>query len=286
MKRPQGNEGEDRMARQSFGRVRDFVVEQVLGKGLDERTARAYRTDLEHLYLWLGKYGKGQLERGAVEDYLNYLVNEEGLKYSTVTRKYRVFCYYMEYLERKDIMRGCLPIAFPDFVGADGRKADNALSRAEADAFFAAMDREYVRLDSEFRRRICLRDSVMMGLLFYHGIEVSELVRLEVGDYSSRTGSLAIRGKKGKGRVEHLFSGRLRGKMEQWIRERVYFAAEDEGHAVLFPSKAGKPLSMKAVVLAFEKYRRLAGIKEGVTPKDLKCSMGKYAKELMMERCG
>ncbi len=114
MKKPQGHEGdgEGRLAQQGPGWVRDFVAEEVLGKGLDERTARAYRTDLEHLYLWLGKYGKGQLERGAVEDYLNYLVNEEGLKYSTVTRKYRVFCYYMEYLERKGIMPGCSPSLF------------------------------------------------------------------------------------------------------------------------------------------------------------------------------
>lgn len=49
--------------------------------------------------------------------------------------------------------------------------------------FFLALEREYSGLESDFRKRVCLRDLVMMELLFYHGIEVTELLRLEISDY-------------------------------------------------------------------------------------------------------
>ncbi|MCI8578426.1 MAG: hypothetical protein HFG64_13155 [Lachnospiraceae bacterium] len=52
------------------------------------------------------------------------------------------------------------------------------------ETFFQAIDKEYEDLDSDFRRRICLRDQVMMKLLFYHGINISELLQLELSDYN------------------------------------------------------------------------------------------------------
>ena len=34
-------------------RIEDFISAQVIRRGLDERTARAYRMDLEKFYVWL-----------------------------------------------------------------------------------------------------------------------------------------------------------------------------------------------------------------------------------------
>ena len=48
------------------------------------------------------------------------------------------------------------------------------------------MDQEYETMDQEFRRRVCLRDMVMMELLFFHGMEISELLRLEQSDYDRK----------------------------------------------------------------------------------------------------
>lgn len=45
----------------------------------------------------------------------------------------------------------------------------------------------------------------------------------------------------------------------------------------------GKPLSMKMIINIFNKYRIMAGIEKEATPKDLKNSIERYAKELMME---
>ena len=34
-------------------RIEDFISTQVVSRGLDERTARAYRMDLEKFFFWL-----------------------------------------------------------------------------------------------------------------------------------------------------------------------------------------------------------------------------------------
>ena len=148
------------------------------------------------------------------------------------------------------------------------------------------MDREYERLDSEFRRRVCLRDMVMMELLFYHKVEISELLRAEVSDYDRETGTLVVRRKRGEDYRIRLFSQELQKKLELWLEERKAFRQEGEYYDRLILSKLGKPLSMEMFIHIFDKYRRLAGIEKKLTPKDLKeGSMKRYAKELVMERC-
>ena len=152
------------------------------------------------------------------------------------------------------------------------------------EAFFRAIDHEYEELDSDFRRRVCLRDQVMMELLFYHGLEISELLRLEVPDYNRKTATLTIRRKREKDRTEYIFSRALQRQMEEWLSEHVYFEHGGLYHNRMFLSKLGKPLSMKMVINIFDKYRVMAGIEKVCKPKDLKNSLGRYAEDLVREQ--
>lgn len=333
-------------------KIEAFVDSLIVGRGLDERTVKAYRLDLEHLYRWLKERGTETLDEDLAEGYLRYLLQEKKLRASTVTRKYRVFKGYLAYLSKQGFLKPHRELVLPVLPETRRRGAERAwgetagkseeatagrseeetagkgeeeaaekgeergwreqperrLTRAEVDLFFIALDREYRALGSDFRKRVCLRDNVMMGLLFYHGLDISEILRLELDDYDVSTGVLSIRRKQDKRRAggrekeldqdrsqEHsrgdladripIFSKELKERMELWIREHGHFEREIEYRDVLFLSKLGKPLSMKMVINIFDKYRILAGIEKACTPKDLKRSMERYARELMMERC-
>lgn len=126
---------------ESCDTIQGFVTSQVLKRGLDERTEKAYRLDLEHLHAWIRNRDQGHVDETAVEEYLDYLMKEKKLKYSTVTRKYRVFRYYLEYLDGQGHLPGYRPISCPKAVNREDDKGDNELSRAEVDSFFMALNR-------------------------------------------------------------------------------------------------------------------------------------------------
>lgn len=268
--------------------IEDFIRTQVVRRGLDERTAKAYRLDLEHFYIWLDQNTMSRVDSASdnegweekVEDYLNYLSGEKGLRTSTVFRKYRVFGYYLSYLDHQGYIQKGRPLKRikPE---KEVSHSDNLLTKQEIDAFFQAMNHEYEELDSDFRRRVCLRDRIMMELLFYHGIEISELLRMETSDYDRKSGMLQIRRKRETDCSVYLFSRTLREQMELWLSEHDYFEHIEEYQGRMFLSKLGKPLSMKMVINVFEKYRVLAGIEKECTPKDLKGSMTRYAEDVV-----
>lgn len=272
--------------------VDEFINTQVIDRGLDERTAMAYRKDLEKFYLWPESPGmSGESEDSGdsesaweerMEAYLEYLSRERGLRYSTIARKRKVFGYYLTYLVSRGILEDHRPLKRMDHPKIIS--ADTLLTKKEAEAFFQAIDREYEDLDSDFRRRVCLRDQVMMKLLFYHGLEVSELLLLELPDYDRKTATLTIRRKRQEDCHIHVFSHSLRQQMDQWLSEHVYFEHGGGYHNRMFLSKLGKPLSMKMVINIFDKYRVMAGIEKVCKPKDLKNSLGRYAEELVWEQ--
>lgn len=284
--------------------IQDFINEHVIGQGLDNRTEKAYRLDLEHFCAWMEQEldqsdredygidlnGNAEPDKKHLEDwmeiYLNYLSAEKRLSRATVCRKSRVLEYYLSYLSGQGVINRNHSLKLTRELGRKPQQRE-LLSKKESDAFFTAINQEYEGLDNEFRKRICLRNLVMMELLFYHKIEISELLRLQVSDYEQGTGILTIRRKRGRDSQVYLFSQELRQKMGQWLEERKEFRCEGEYYEWIFLSKLGKPLSMKMVIKIVDKYREIAGIKKQFTPKDLKEScMKQYAKELVMERYG
>ena len=292
-----------------------FIDSYVVANGLDKRTEKAYRMDVEHFYAWKDS-GSGSMDcregnknpagitpvapgdvpaencwEDWIEAYLDYLSTEKQLSFSTVYRKHRVLGYYLSYLVRQGVVLESRPLKPVEGLGQKKREnqpGQNLLSRKEADAFFLAMNREYEALDSEFRRRVCLRDMVMMELLFYHKIQISELLQIEISDYDRETGLLVVHRKRGEKGYIHVYSQELLRKMDLWLDERKAFQHKGEGEHCnkMFLSKYGKALSMEMFIQIFDKYRKLAGIEKKFTPKDLKeNSMRQYAKELMIERC-
>ena len=131
----------------SRGLIEGFIDERVIKKGLDGRTEKAYRLDLERFATWLdqkvSETNKSQYlrtETGNLEDwmeaYLDYLTEEKKLSPATICRKNRVFGYYLSYLARQGVIARYRTLRPVRRVSLHPQDKDQ-LSKKEADAFFA-----------------------------------------------------------------------------------------------------------------------------------------------------
>lgn len=124
--------------------IENFIGERVAKHGLDCRTEKAYRLDLELFYIWLGqKEAETSVEKvetdgwgACAEDYLTYLTMEKKLSSSTISRKNRVISYYLSYLARQGLISGYHPpIRALKNRKTQNKKEGGQLSRKDADAF-------------------------------------------------------------------------------------------------------------------------------------------------------
>ena len=99
---PNPNPNQDPNQSQGLGlnQIERFINTQVVSRGLDERTAKAYKLDLELFFRWLEMDREGNKEdgrkkvisappqylEGKMEEYLQYLSREKERRFSTVCR--------------------------------------------------------------------------------------------------------------------------------------------------------------------------------------------------------
>jgi len=106
-----------------------------------------------------------------------------------------------------------------------------------------------------------VRDAALFGLGFGFGLRRAELVDLEVADFDTDSGQLAVRRGKGrKARVAHVSSG-CRPAVDEWLKAR-----RGAPGSILVPVGKGgmfdcRRMSDHAVYLACRKRAEQAGIK-------------------------
>ncbi len=111
-----------------------------------------------------------------------------------------------------------------------------------------------------------LRDYIVLGLLAYTGMRVSELCNLNLEDLELEKRVIHIRGGKGK-------KDRIVILPEHFVRHlKNYVDSLEANFGPLLPSRKGGRISPRSVQRIVKKYAELAGIKKKVTPHVLRHS--------------
>ena len=123
-----------------------------------------------------------------------------------------------------------------------------------------------------------MRDKAMLELLYASGIRVSELVSLNVTDFSPEAGFLRCRGKGMKERIVPVGSVAVKYVREYLSVGRQKMLKRRDEHA-LFLNHHGRRLTRQGFWKILKKYARQSKLSDEVTPHTLRHSFATHLLE-------
>jgi site-specific recombinase XerD len=235
------------------------------GRGMSEKTRRAYGVDLDQLARFAGGRGPTELRPSDLRRFAAHL-SESGMSKTSVARKLAaVRTFYRHLIEIGEL--GGSPA---DLVASP--KRDQYLPQVLKPAEVAAV------LDGiPATTPLELRDRAMFELAYAAGLRAEEIVNLEVRDGDPDAEHLRVLGKGSKTRV--VPAGEPAWRAVASYLERGRPALEQDPEPALFISKTGKRLSTSDVRRRLNGWVRRAAVQGGVTPHTLRHSFATHLLE-------
>ena len=256
--------------------IQEFIAHLSVERGSSALTVKAYARDLENYRAFLlgeqGSFSRAPLrsfsdvDRAALVDYIDYLVNEKGYAPSSLSRNISTLKSFHRFLVRENL---CLenptstisfpkkPQRLPDVLSIEqvGRLIDGVAGSRAAD----------------------LRDRAILEVLYGCGLRVSELCGLDTDRIDFQAGFILVMGKGGKERMVP-FSGAAARALREYLDKGRGELAKGRGSAAVFLNTRGTRLSRQSV---FKLVQR-AGLGIGVAnlhPHDLRHSCATHMLE-------
>lgn len=243
-----------------------FLDYQRFNKGLSLNTISAYQEDLFQAGAYFQEVGLESWMQVDVDRILGY-VSEIGAKYSATSRARKLSS--LRSLLKFLATRGSVPeFHWPTFsLSARKRSLPKSLPREQMIRLLGAPD---------ITTPVGLRDRALLELLYGAGLRVSEAVSLTESDWIHSERMLRVRGKGNKTRLVPLPLGSHQLLQVYQLTGRPQLVKAPR--AELLISDRGLALSRQRAFNLLEKYRKLAGIEQSISPHTLRHS---YAVHLL-----
>jgi site-specific recombinase XerD len=217
--------------------LREKMTKMMKLRNFSPRTQHCYLQAVVKLSRFTGK-SPDRATPEDVQNFLLYLQEGKKLSFSSCNQARSGILFFFKYVLGNDSLTAHIP------PKKTVHKLPQVLSREEVSKI----------LDST----PCLRDRLMLELLYSAGLRTEELMNLKVNDIDSKR--MRIRVVQGKGHKdrEALLSERVLDHLREYWK---YCKPKD----YLFPAKSGepdKPLSSSVVRKMFKQVKKKAGIKK------------------------
>ncbi|NLA10687.1 MAG: site-specific tyrosine recombinase XerD [Firmicutes bacterium] len=238
-------------------------------KGLARNTVDSYRRDLGNFFAFLGREKIASpvlVNRALITRYLLGL-KEAGRASSTISRNVASIRSFFNFLVQEDLIEEnpSQLVKAPKIE----KKLPRVLTTKEVDRLL-----QQPRDDGQAG----LRDKAMLELLYASGIRVSELVSLNVSDFSPEAGFLRCRGKGMKERIVPIGSVAVKfvGEYIGSCRQKMLKRREEKA---LFLNHHGRRLTRQGFWKILKKYARRSQLNGEVTPHTLRHSFATHLLE-------
>lgn len=241
-------------------------------RSLDSKTLKAYRLDLGQFSGYVNVSSVLEITPVVVENFLTQLQRQ--FKPPTVKRKIASLKLFFHYLDNMQLIEEnpfceiqisfSLPENFPE-----------TLPLAVIADLFTVVNNQCCQAKTELQRKMALRDSAVIHLLFKTGIRISELCSLVQEDVDLKNGILSIHGKGLRNRQLKVGKNML-VVLQDYQRA---FQEDIDACGYFFVNRDQKPLSDQVVRRLIQKYVPLDSSGRKITPKVLRNTLAAYLLE-------
>jgi len=235
-------------------------------RNLSEKSIKAYYSDLSSLINWLTENNYPSITHSQINFYIEWLQNSKKLKDSSIKRHYVTIKSFFKYLINNKLI-SYSPFENYRISFKTSKVLPKTLSALEIQRLLKSPVEELKTLNSEFRRKVCIRNIAIIELLYCLGLRIGELVSIYIEDIDLDEQTVLIHGKGRKERILFISSNEVMEKIKNWLNVRDSFKPSSNS---IFINKYGTQLSIFSVEDIFYKYRLLAGIDNRSTPHFLR----------------
>ena len=253
--------------------IEDYLNHCQFQKRLDTKTLKAYSIDLKQF----SQFAKENLETATsintLENYISRLHTQ--FKPKTVKRKLACIKAFFHYLEFKDI------IDFNLFNKIETHfREPQVLPRIiplhYIEKFLSTIYGELNNTCTPYKEKTLIRDIAVFELLFATGMRISELCSLKPEAIDLSTGNIEIFGKGSKQRMMQIGNPDVINALVKYYSMN-FKPIHTSGY--FFLNRDNNRLSEQSVREAINKYSKLAGIDQHITPHMFRHSFATYLLE-------
>jgi integrase/recombinase XerC len=244
-------------------------------KNASLHTLRNYISDLQQFYEYVTPAAKQegerpgfsvqQLDNLVIREYLGHLYDHK-IEKSSMARKISALRSFCKFLCQQNVLaqNPAKMVHLPKLT----KKIPNHLTVEDTAKLIEAPD-----LSTSLGRR----DRAILELLYACGVRVSELSGLNVDDVNYKDSMVLVRG---KGRRERLvpFGQYCHRALEMYLNDRCIKASWSQGEPriPLFLNHLGTRLTTRSVARIVEKYARLKGLTQKISPHGIRHSFATH----------
>lgn len=230
----------------NLGDAHQQFIGHLKGRNRASATILAYGKDIEQLVDHLASAGKESADSVTLSDLQSFMdkLSKEGYTAKSISRKTNSTKTFFKFLKTSNL------VADDPARNLEHPKFENKPPRILSELEYRAL-RDAARGD--------LRIFAVIELFLQTGVRIGELAKLELDDLSFEGPSPSLHIKPSEGAVERTIP--LNRSAIEAVKRYLEVRPKTPNKA-LFVTKTGKPLLIRNIRTAIDRYFRLAGIKE------------------------
>ena len=228
-------------------------------KRLDPKTLKAYRIDL-HQYEIFCHEQPDYFIKNTVDLFLTSLHKQ--YKAKTAKRKIASLKAFFHYLEYKELLPEN-PFVKLDIRFREARLLPKTIPFHLIQQFLSTLYAQKELAKSQYQLHCCIRDIAIIELLFATGMRISELCSLKPSAIELTSGNVRIYGKGAKERILQVGNPDV---LSALLLYKDTFQKEMDACGYFFVNRLMHQLSDQSVRHMIDRYARLAGIGQHITP--------------------